>query len=144
MHFSAFGWGAKITALPVLIANIALHIGVTIGLVTGVTAPTTPIGLATNTMFDSRSSPMMPRDFLSLRLFQMIRALPLFLRILSSYTPMPVSSTAIRASISALSYTYLPSPFTMASTCSCENDSKRAWATRALATSSWICVFVVA
>src|SRR5665213_636513 len=84
VHFSAFGWGAKITALPALSANIALHIGVTVGLVTGVTAPTTPIGLATNTRFVSASSPMMPRDFLSFRLFQMTRALLLFFRILSS------------------------------------------------------------
>ena len=84
VHFSAFGCGAKITALPVLSANIALHMGVTMGLVTGVTAPTTPIGLATKTMLVSASSPMMPRDFLSFRLFQMTRALPLFLRILSS------------------------------------------------------------
>ena len=45
VHFSALGWGAKITALPVLSANMALHMGVTIGLVIGVTAPTTPIGL---------------------------------------------------------------------------------------------------
>ena len=84
MHFSALGCGAKITALPVLSANIALHIGVTIGLVTGVTAPTTPMGLATKIRLVSRSSSMMPRDFLSLRLFQMTRALPLFFRILSS------------------------------------------------------------
>src|SRR5213595_3596232 len=39
VHFSAFGCGAKMTALPVLSANIALHIGVTIGSVTPVTNP---------------------------------------------------------------------------------------------------------
>ena len=84
VHCSAFGCGAKITALPALSANIALHIGVTIGLVTGVTAPTTPIALATRIMLASAFSAMMPRDFLPLRLFQMVRALPLFLMILSS------------------------------------------------------------
>src|SRR5213078_949787 len=83
-NFSALGCGAKMTALPVFTANMTLHIGVTTGFVTGVTAATTPMGLATNTIFVSASSPMMPRDFLSLRLFQMTRALPLFLRILSS------------------------------------------------------------
>ena len=43
-----------------------------------------PIGFATNTRLFSASSPMMPRDFLPFRLFQMTRALPFFLRILSS------------------------------------------------------------
>ena len=84
VHFCAFGCGAKITAFPVLSANIPLHIGVTIGFVTGVTAPTMPIGFATSVSPVSGSSPMTPRDFLSLRLFQMTRALPFFLRILSS------------------------------------------------------------
>ena len=63
---------------------MALHMGVTIGLVTGVTAPTTPIGFATNTRLVAASSSMIPRDFLSFRLFQITLALPLFLRILSS------------------------------------------------------------
>ena len=43
-----------------------------------------PIGFATNTRLFSGSSPMTPRDFLPFRLFQMTRALPFFLRILSS------------------------------------------------------------
>ena len=61
-----------------------LHIGVTIGLVTGVTAATTPIGLATKTRLSSTSSPITPRDFLSFKLFQITRAFPLFFKILSS------------------------------------------------------------
>src|SRR5262249_25999758 len=72
---SAFGWGAKMMALPALSANTALHMGVTIGLVTGHTAPTTPMGLAMSTRFCSVSSPMMPRDFFPFRLFQITRAL---------------------------------------------------------------------
>ena len=80
-----------------------LHIGVTIGFVTGVTAATTPIGFATNTRLLSKSSSMTPRDFLSFKLFQITRALLLFFKILSSYDPISVSSTAILASGSALS-----------------------------------------
>src|SRR5215212_8199305 len=75
------------TALPALRANIALHMGVTIGLVTGHTAATTPMGLATKIRFASSSSPMMPRDFLPLRLFQITRALPFALATLSSVRP---------------------------------------------------------
>src|SRR3954451_7277214 len=131
------------TALPALSANIALHIGVTMGLVTGQTAATTPMGFATNTRFASSSSPMMPRDFLPLRLFQITRALLLALRTLSSYTPRPVSLCAAAAMASALSYTYFPKSRTMASTCSWENVSYAAWATRALATSSWTSVGLV-
>ena len=82
---------------------MALHIGVTIGLVTGHTAATTPIGFAIIMRFSSSSSPMMPRDFLPLRLFQMTRALPLAFATLSSYTPRPVSLCAAEAMVSALS-----------------------------------------
>ena len=84
VHFSALGCGAKITALPVLSANMALHIGVTIGLVTGRHGADHAHRLGDKTMLVSASSPMMPRDFLPLRLFQMTRALPFFLRTLSS------------------------------------------------------------
>ena len=81
---SAFGCGAKMTAFPAFRANIALHMGVTMGLVTGQTAATTPMGLATKIRPASSSSPMMPRDFLPLRLFQITRALPFALATLSS------------------------------------------------------------
>ena len=138
MLWSAFGCGAKMTALPVFRANMPLHIGVTTGLVTGVTAPTTPIGFATRIRPTSGFSAMMPRDFLPLRLFQIVRDLPLAFATLSSYTPRPVSSCPILASISALSKTNLPRSRTIASTFSCENVSKTAWAARALATSSEI------
>jgi len=84
VHFCALGCGAKITALPVFSANMPLHIGVAIGFVTGHTAATTPIGFATNTRLFSSSSPMMPRDFLPFRLFQITRALPFFFSTLSS------------------------------------------------------------
>src|SRR5829696_4585036 len=78
-------------------------LGVTMGFVTGHTAATTPIGFATIMRFASSSSPMMPRDFLPLRLFQMTRALPLAFATLSSYTPRPVSLCAAEAMVSALS-----------------------------------------
>ena len=103
MADSAFGCGAKMTAFPAFRANIALHIGVTMGLVTGQTAATTPMGLATKIRLASSSSPMMPRDFLPLRLFQITRALPLALATLSSYVPRPVSLWAAAAMLSALS-----------------------------------------
>ena len=93
------------------------------GFVTGVTAATTPIGFATKTRLVSVSSPITPRDFLFFKLFQITRAFPLFLSILSSKDPISVSSTAIFAKGSALSYTNLPMSRTTASTCFCVNDS---------------------
>ena len=141
-HSSAFGCGAKITALPALSANIALHIGVTMGLVTGHTAATTPIGLATNTRLASASSPMIPRDFLPLRLFQMTRALPRLWHLVLVHAQARFLVRHPRTA-SALSKTYLPKSRTMASTCSCEKLSKTAWATRARATSRRTCSGVV-
>ena len=67
-----------------LSANIALHIGVTTGFVTGVTEPTTPFALATRMMPVFLSSEMIPTDFLPLRLFQMHFDLPWHFATLSS------------------------------------------------------------
>ena len=90
-------------ALRPFSANMALHMGVTMGLVVGVTAPTTPMGLATSTRPFSGSRPMMPTLLPPFISCQMMRALPWFFLTLSSYTPMRVSSTAMRARGSALS-----------------------------------------
>ena len=53
-------------------------------MVTGQTAATTPIGFAISTSPASSSSPITPRDFLPLRLFQIVRALPFAFATLSS------------------------------------------------------------
>ena len=66
-------------AFPPFNANMALLMGVTMGLVHGVIAATTPIGLAILVIPVASSRSMIPLDFLPFRLFQMIRALPLFL-----------------------------------------------------------------
>jgi hypothetical protein len=49
-HLLAFGCGATITEFLPFNANMTLHIGVTIGLVLGVAAATTPLGFAISTM----------------------------------------------------------------------------------------------
>ncbi len=99
-------------------ANMALDMQVTMGLVMGVMAPTTPTGLPTLMTPVPCSRSMMPTDFLSRRDHQMILALFLFLAILSGTLPSLVSSTASLASSSALSNTALAQAFASASTCS--------------------------
>ena len=119
-------------ALPHLRANIVLLIGVTIGFVHGVMAATTPTGFAILVIPVVSSVSRMPRDFLPLRLFHTIFDFCLFFAILSGTLPMPVSSTAISARYSALSYTTLPTALTAASTSFCDIFSKTAWAFLAL------------
>src|ERR1035441_4726378 len=59
--------GRMISALRVLAATIDLNSAVEVGLVIGSSASTTPIGSATYWIARSRSSSMIPTDFLSLR-----------------------------------------------------------------------------
>ena len=65
-------------------ANMALHMGVTMGLVVGVMAPTTPMGLATSVRPSSGSWRMIPTLLPPFMSLQITRALPLFLLTLSS------------------------------------------------------------
>ena len=53
-----------------------LHIGVTTGFVTGVTAPITPLAFATFIMPVSLFSSIIPTDFLPFKLFQIHFDLP--------------------------------------------------------------------
>ena len=101
----AFGCGAIMMAFCVFRANIIFDIGVTIGLVIGVMPATTPIGLAISIRFVLLSMLSMPIDFLSFRSYHTPFDLLRFLATLSSYTPIPVSSTASLARRSALSNT---------------------------------------
>src|SRR5450755_298896 len=59
--------GRMMIALRVLVATIDLNSAVEVGLVIGSSASTTPIGSATYWIARSRSSSMIPTDFLSLR-----------------------------------------------------------------------------
>ena len=85
-------------ALRPLMAIIALLTGVAPGLVEGVIAPTTPIGLANLTMPRLSSRSMLPTDFARRRSRNVPNVLRCFLMILSGTLPRPVSSTAISAS----------------------------------------------
>ena len=91
------------TALPHFRAHMELCMGLMTGLVVAVTQPTTPMGLATFRMPLTSSRSMMPRLFWSFMRHQVLLDLFLHLAILLSYLPMVVSSTAMRASSSALS-----------------------------------------
>ena len=77
-------WGVMMMAFRPFRANMALHMGVTDGLVVGVMAATTPTGLAIFTVPAAGFRSMIPTDFLPFRLFQMMLALPRFLATLSS------------------------------------------------------------
>ena len=86
-----------------LSAIIALLTGVAAGFVEGVTAPTTPTGFAYFTSPSSGSSSMIPTLLTRMRSRSVPKVLRWFLITLSGALPMPVSSTAIRASDSACS-----------------------------------------
>ena len=90
-------------ALRPLMAIIALFTGVAPGLVEGVTAATTPIGLAYLTMPRAASSSMMPTVFTRSRSRNVPNVLRCFLMILSGTLPRPVSATAISATARARS-----------------------------------------
>ena len=95
--FCACGWKPKIIAFLVFKASIALKITVEVGLVTGVTPAITPLGSAILTNCFSLSSSITPTVFSWRRLFQIFSLANMFLIVLSSTTPRPVSSTAIFA-----------------------------------------------
>src|SRR3546814_19978473 len=84
-------------ALRPLIAIIALLTGVAAGLVEGLTAPTTPTGLAYLTMPFARSSSITPTVLTRSRSRRVPKVLRVFLMTLSGPLPMPVSSTASEA-----------------------------------------------
>ena len=86
------------TALPPLIAIIALFTGVAPGLVDGVMAQTTPTGLAYFTMPRFASSSMMPTVLTRSRSRKVPKVLRCFLMILSGTLPSLVSATASSAS----------------------------------------------
>ena len=135
--FLARGWGQMITALPHFREHMELCMGLITGLVVAVTQPTTPMGLATFMMPLTSSRSMMPRLFLSFIRHQTLLDLLRHLAILLSTRPIRVSSTAILASSSALSYTALPMARTALSTSSWDSWAKACWAARALATNSF-------
>ena len=97
------GEGAMTIALRPFSAIIALFTGVAAGFVEGVTAPTTPTGLAYFTSPSSGRSSMIPTLFTRMRSRRVPKVLRWFLTTLSGALPMPVSSTAIAASASACS-----------------------------------------
>ena len=84
-------------ALPPFSAIIALLTGVADGFVEGVTAPTTPTGLAYLTIPFSGISSMMPVDRARSRSRSVPKVLRWFFMILLSTLPMPVTSTASSA-----------------------------------------------
>ena len=90
-------------ALRPLTAIIALFTGVAAGFVEGVTAPTTPTGFAYFTSPSSGRSSMIPTLLTRMRSRSVPNVLRWFLTTLSGALPIPVSSTAIRASASACS-----------------------------------------
>ena len=97
---------------------MALNMVVEVGLVTGVTPATMPTGSAICTMPESSSSSITPTVFWSLISCQMYSVANRFLMILSSYTPRPVSSTAILASWVWLSRPASAMAWAISSTCS--------------------------
>ncbi len=105
-------------ALRPLSAIIALLTGVAAGLVDGVTAATTPTGLAYLTMPRAASSSMTPTLRTRMRSRSVPKVLRWFLVILSATLPSPVSATASSASSRACSglYTAHASAVTASST----------------------------
>ena len=101
--FQPDGDGAMITALPPLTAIIALLTGVAAGLVDGVTAPTTPTGLAYFTSPFSGISSITPFVLTRIKSRSAPKVLRVFLITLSGTLPSPVFSTASTARRSAFS-----------------------------------------
>ena len=99
----AAGEGAMITALRPLTAIIALLTGVADGLVDGVIAATTPTGLAHLTRPLALSSSMMPTVLTRIRSRSVPKVLRVFLVILLSTLPSPISATARSARLLACS-----------------------------------------
>jgi hypothetical protein len=99
----AAGGGAMISALPPFKAIIALLTGVAEGLVEGVSAPTTPTGLAYLTIPFCGIASMTPVDATPSRSRSVPKVLRWFLMTLLSTSPMPVTATASSARRRALS-----------------------------------------
>ncbi len=134
LHTCAEGWKANTTGLRVFSASSALKRVVDVGLVTGVTAQSTPTGSAISmmpSMSSRRTTPaVLARDMLWVTCSQA----NMFLAALSSKTPRPVSSTARRARAVCWSRAATDALATMWSTMSCVKDSKSASALEALST----------
>jgi len=98
--FFAAGWGANTTALPAAIMLMALLMTVAAGLVEGVTEAITP-----QAAFSIRVRPRSPVSTIGDRHSTpgVWRAWEMFLAVLSSTRPMPVSATASSASSRACS-----------------------------------------
>ncbi len=94
----ADGWKAKMIGLRVFSAMSDLKIAVEVGLVTGVSAQTTPTGSAISTMPWRSSRATMPTVFRSAMECVTCSQAKMFLTALSSNTPRPVSATASLAS----------------------------------------------
>ena len=99
-HFWAFGWNPKIIGFLVFKAINDLKITVEVGFVTGVTPQITPNGSATSVIPLIGSSLIIPHVFKCLILLTTYSQANKFLVHLSSKTPLPVSSFAIRAKYS--------------------------------------------
>ncbi len=123
LHRWAEGWKAKTTGLRVLSAIRALKMVVEVGLVTGVTAASTPTGSAISTMSSMSSRAMTPTVFIRPMLWVTCSQANMFFAALSSNTPRPVSSTASRASAVCWSSAATDAFFTMWSTCSWSSSS---------------------
>ena len=118
IHLFAEGWGLKTIELRLLSAINALFIVVEVGLVEGITAAITPTGAAISRIPFSKSSRMIPTVLRSLIASKTNSEANLFLRILSSRFPNPVSSTAALASFSAASKLAAAICLTIVSICS--------------------------
>ena len=94
-------------------------IAVEVGFVTGVTPQMTPTGSAISTMPCRSSRPTMPTVLSSAIEWVTCSHAKMFLTALSSKTPRPVSSTAIRASSPCLFSAATEAFLTMWSTSSC-------------------------
>ncbi len=123
LHRWAEGWKAKTIGLRVFSAMSALKMVVEVGLVTGVTAHTTPTGSAISTMSSMSSRAMTPTVFMEPMLWVTCSQAKMFFAALSSKTPRPVSSTASRASAACWSRAATDAFLTMWSTCSWVSDS---------------------
>ena len=97
-----------------------LNIAVEVGFVVGTIAEITPIGSATFVIPLVLSSSKTPQVFMFLYWLYIYSAAKLFFITLSSTIPIPVSSTAILASLILLWLAAKAACLKISSTCSCE------------------------
>ena len=143
LHFCADGWNPNIITFLVFAAIIDLNIVVDVGLVTGVTPAIIPTGSAISRYPSSSFSFITPTVFSFLMLWYIYSVANMFFVILSSYIPLPVSSTAIFASSMWCSSPAIDIAFTMLFTCSWSSFKYSSDAFFAFATNSSIifCIF---